>query len=66
MFFAYLVFIIPTKLGFKLELFLGFLIRLLLFSAVCMNCFGEAAYTKRTSNEESLEVLLYSFKTICF
>ena len=27
------------------------------FSAVCMNCFGEAAYTKRTSNEDSLEVI---------
>jgi thymidine kinase len=26
-------------------------------NAVCMNCFGEAAYTKRTSNEESLEVI---------
>jgi len=26
-------------------------------SAVCMNCFGEAAFTKRTSEEKSLEVI---------
>jgi len=26
-------------------------------SAVCMNCFGEAAYTKRTSEEEGIEVI---------
>ncbi|XP_023339762.1 thymidine kinase, cytosolic isoform X3 [Eurytemora carolleeae] len=26
-------------------------------SAVCMNCFGDAAFTKRTSQEESLEVI---------
>jgi len=26
-------------------------------SAVCMNCFGDAAFTKRTSAEESLEVI---------
>jgi hypothetical protein len=25
-------------------------------SAVCMNCFGEAAFTKRTTEEEGIEV----------
>ena len=29
-------------------------------SAVCMNCFGDAAFTKRTSEEESLEVHFYT------